>query len=224
MKFNDPTSHPIDKMVLAAKLALYARIERSSALDRHKLGLGMDETQVTKALRRCMDESPLYPSCIRVIGTEFRDMYDDHPGLAYFTVDTVREFSLPAYCSMKIARAKAIAIYQELKVSQCCEYADHDPVEGDFSPLRFVILDQFNRTLDEVSALHLADDSEKYWESFHLQGIEVDRIAAEAEATERAAAEEARWDNIDTANGLRNAASRLRRLISIVDLQGRLIH
>jgi hypothetical protein len=149
---------------------------------------------------------------IVVEGRMCRDMYDEHPGLAYFYVDAIQRVQIPQPLSMEEARALAEAKWRELHppVSpgvQDVPDEEFDEADGQFTPTRIVLLDG-NRTVMQ----RLDSDG---WMTDFASPDQWEALLAQARAMESEASVEAGWDNFSTAEGLRADATRMRRRVSI---------
>lgn len=207
----------VDKMALAATLDLRCQIAWAAERALKELGLPRPASSYEEARTVAKLASPLYVRSISIKGQEARDMYDEHPGYAYYYSDTSEVIEdVPAYCS--ISQAKEIAACEFTKLMDIANArAEEDQCsDGDFTPHSIILRDQFGQPLMEYSKGKWQDEmpAEGEWPAM-LE--EADRLSAEA-------SEESRWDNFDTSRGLSNRADALRRRVTCAQLIARAIH
>ncbi|WP_232456435.1 hypothetical protein [Burkholderia ubonensis] len=143
---------------------------------------------------------------IVVEGRVCRDMYDEHPGFAYFYVDGRRQLPIRKPLPMPEAMAVAEDAWRQLRVESTSEDAD-DEYDGQFSASRILLLASDGavlQCLDEAGWVTEFDAPDQ-WPALLSQASELD-----AEASF-----EAGWDNFSTAEGLRARATNLRRRVSM---------
>lgn len=194
------------------------RIEQSAVDALRSLGLPADTAGVQVAFNRMRDEAPLYVASIVLHGSLQQDMYDEHPGLAYFTTDTFRKRIAPRHCGMRRAQAQALALLRQAEE----ECGDEDD-DGRFIPRSVSLVDRFGRTLQQYVLSDFGPGEASGWLESVPDASEWPVLLAEAERLSESAASESRWDNFDSARSLRNQATQLRTLVSIAELQHRVI-
>ncbi len=145
-------------------------------------------------------------SSIVVEGQVCRDMYDEHPGLAYFYMDGRRQVPISHPLSMTDGKALAESAWQRYHAESrsADEYEEYD---GQFTPSRVLLLNCDEAVLQcyEGNGWLTEFDSPEQWAAMLTQAGE---LASEASI-------EAGWDNFSTAKGLRAQATHLRRRVSI---------
>lgn len=135
-----------------------------------------------------------------------RDMYDEHPGLAYFYVDAHRRVPIPHHLTLADAKSAAEAAWAKLRAAAAAE-DEFEEYDGQFSPGRMLLLASDRTVLQcfEGDSWVSEFDAPEQWAALLEQAGELD-----AEASF-----EAGWDNFSTAEGLRARATALRRRVSI---------
>lgn len=143
---------------------------------------------------------------IVVEGQVCRDMYDEHPGLAYFYMDGRRQVPISHPLSMADGKALAESAWQRYhgESRSADEYVEYD---GQFTPSRVLLLNSDEAVLQcyEGNGWLTEFDSPEQWAAMLTQAGE---LTSEASI-------EAGWDNFSTAKGLRAQATHLRRRVSI---------
>lgn len=213
----------LEQNIAAASLRLNFEIEKSTLNAMRSLGLdaNYDCSSVDLAKKRMLDESPLYIKTIQLHGQMCADMYDDHPGYAYFYTESFESFRAPAYCSL--TKAMQISLQMLTKAQQ--EVENEDECDGLFTPSSIILLDQFGNTVQEYSERYLGKGvNQTGWLEELPTESEFGALEQSARELDSEGSEEARWDNFDTARGLRAQASSLRRKIAIAKAIARVIH
>ena len=144
---------------------------------------------------------------IVVEGSLCMDMYDEHPGLAYF-YRTIRR-RLPIPHALPLATAKLIAQRDWARRHPESE-ADADPwaeYDGQFTASRILLLAHDGTVLQCFEA--------ERWVTDFVAPAEWDALLKRAADLESEASVEAGWDNFSTAEGLRSSATAIRRRVSI---------
>ena len=183
------------------------------------LGLDYRTNGVEAAYERMRDVAPVYVRRIVVHGKTMRDMYDEHPGLGYYTVDDVRAYRAPSYCGL--ARAKRIALekFAALEV----EREVQDAEDGTFTPDYVVLEDRFGNALQEYRNVVGAMPFATGWIEAFPDAEEWPGLLRAAEELGQGAAEESQWDNFESARRLRARAEALKRLVKMAQAQSRII-
>ncbi|RQR65552.1 hypothetical protein DIE18_03640 [Burkholderia sp. Bp9125] len=144
---------------------------------------------------------------IVVEGSLCMDMYDEHPGLAYF-YRTIRR-CLPIPHALPLATAKLIAQRDWARRKHESE-ADEDPwaeYDGQFTASRILLL------AHDGTVLQCYEDER--WVTDFVAPAEWDALLTHAADLESEAAIEAGWDNFSTADSLRSSATAIRRRVSM---------
>lgn len=204
----------IEKMAMAARAAISCQIAHSAERALKALGLPLHGSIYQQAYDAARLVSPLYVFEICINGQVARDMYDEHPGYAFYYSDSSECLEdVPAYCS--ISRAKEIAIREFTKLALMSSERE-STYDGDFTPYSIVLSDQFGGPLMEYANGKWLDDlpSEAEWPALLEQAT---HLADEA-------SEEARWDNFETSKALSHRAEAIRRRIKCAQAIARAIH
>jgi hypothetical protein len=204
----------IDQMVRAASLKLQRELAFAVEWNRKAMGMPVRREIQDAALQKETQESPLYVAGIYICGQVARNMYDEHPGLAYFYTEAVRRVDVPDYCG--IERAKQMAVEAFARIEEDGGEATDDECDGDFSPQYIVLRDQFGDALLEFArgGWITGFPPPSAWASTFEAAAECDRDAAE----------EARWDNFESAKRLRARAAALRRSVQCAEAINRCIY
>jgi hypothetical protein len=143
---------------------------------------------------------------IVIEGRVCRDMYDEHPGFAYFYVDSCRHVAMPEMLSLTQAQAKAEEAWKQFAADEN-EVEDFEEYDGQFTPSRVVL------QASDGSVLQCFENGR--WAAEFDAPDTWDTLLATAKAKQSEASFEAGWDNFGTAETLRNAATALRRRVSM---------
>lgn len=140
-------------------------------------------------------------------GAESRDMYDEHPGLAYFKVRISRRYRVSRYWTMEEAMRRSLAAFERMQREH--RRQDGDPLDWDgrFAPDTIVLHDQYGTPVQEWRDGHWCDDLPA---PERLAGLREGVAGLRAEA-----AIEAGWDNHETARALRLQADRIERRVAM---------
>jgi len=143
---------------------------------------------------------------IVIEGRTCRDMYDEHPGFAYFYVDSSRHVEMPEMLPLTQAQAKAEDAWKQFAADDN-EANDFEEYDGQFTPSRVVLQASNGAVLQcfENGRWVSEFDAPDTW----------DALLATAAANESEASFEAGWDNFSTAETLRHAATGLRRRVTM---------
>lgn len=202
----------LEQRIAIAVLEARVRNEKAAYQAMKALGLRANLEGVREAEKRMAEQSPLYVKTIVLRGRLCRDMYDEHPGHTYYYSDAEETFDAPAYCPL----TKAMVLSLQLLWNAQKEAEGEDEHDGLFFPASIVLLDQFNNPLQEYSQRHLGGG--QYAESWLTEfpgEAEWASIEEKASTLDSEGCLEARWDNFETARGLRAEAASLRRRIQI---------
>jgi hypothetical protein len=133
-------------------------------------------------------------------------MYDEHPGFAYFYVDSCRHVEMPEMLTLTQAQAKAEAAWRQFAADDTA-VDDFEEFDGQFTPSRVVL------QASDGTVLQCFEDGS--WVAEFDAPDTWDTLLAIAAANESDASFEAGWDNFGTAETLRHAATGLRRRVSM---------
>lgn len=212
----------VDACIKAASLRLQYQIEVTAASALQECCGKHDKTGVQNAMKRMKDESPLFVEIVEIHGCVWQDMYDDHPGFAYFDSPGMESTTMPAYCSLNKAMAIAVQMLHEGQQA----VKDKDYYDGLFCPNSIVLRDQFGNVVQEYTNRFIGHGNGG-WQTGWLTQFPSEQECGALEATAHAlsveASEEARWDNFNSARGLRKKASELRSRVSIAKLNHRIV-
>lgn len=200
----------LDKMRTAALLRLRHHIAHSTEMHRKALGLDA-RMQLVAAARQQALHGPLYVDQIEIRGRTSRNMYDAHPGYAFYSTDDSVLVDVPPYCGISRAKALAVTAFSAMRETDDASRETHD---GDFTPQSIVLRDQFGGALGTY-CLGKWDDATDIGATAALLG--------EAGRLEDAAVEESRWDNFETARSLRAKATLLRERVQCAQSASRAI-
>jgi hypothetical protein len=145
-------------------------------------------------------------SRIDIEGRMCRDMYDEHPGFAYFYVDAHRSVPVPKPLTLALAQANAELAWQRICGADSAR-ADFEEHDGQFSPSRIVLRGRDGTVMQSFENEH--------WVSEFDHPEEWDALLVRARELESEASIEAGWDNFSTAENLRHSATTLRRRVTI---------
>ena len=210
----------VNQQVVAATLQINFEIEKTAWNILQSMGLPADYKNVELAKKRLLEESPLYIGEISLRGKLYQDMYDDHPGLAYFNIDIAKSIEVHKYCTL--SEAKQIGF--QLLIDARKEIEDEEIDDGLFIPSSIVLLDQFGNEVQEFCSRYLGDG--QYIEGW-LEEIPSEDECAEfeikAKKYDSEGSEESRWDNFDSARNCHKKANILRRNIAIAKACSRIM-
>jgi hypothetical protein len=146
-------------------------------------------------------------SRIDIEGRMCRDMYDEHPGFAYFYVDSHRSVPVRKPLTLALAQATAELAWQRLSADESADTEDFEEHDGDFSPNRIVLRGRDGTVMQSFENGHWVSefDAPEEWAALLTQAREL----------ESEASIEAGWDNFSTAENLRHRATALRRRVTI---------
>ncbi len=156
--------------------------------------------------------APLYVKTIVLHGQLCQDMYDSHPGYAYFYTDSWESFPVPSCCSLTTAMKASLKL---LRMKQK-EIGTEDEYDGLFRPSSIILLDQLGNAVQEFRETYIVNGQ--------YRGAWLKELPAESEwaalenkagMLDNEAAVESGWDNFETARSLRNSAQKIRRVVQI---------
>ncbi|MDN8078793.1 hypothetical protein QZN30_05465 [Burkholderia multivorans] len=142
---------------------------------------------------------------IIVEGSLCRDMYDEHPGFAYFYVTAHQGISIPHPLPLSTAMAVAEAAWKRDHVSS--EDDDYEEHDGQFTPESILLLSADRETVQHYRNGH--------WVSEFIPPEEWDTQLCRASELSSEASIEAGWDNFSTAERLSASATAIRRQVDI---------
>jgi hypothetical protein len=154
------------------------------------------------------NEKSLSVTSITIEGSTLRDMYDEHPGLAYFDSPSSLGVRVRKPLPMTEAMEAAMAAWSKVcGESDSNEFDDDDEYDGKFTATQIVLRNGAQEVVQQY-------DGEKWITDFVPAETWPD-LLEKANSLDEEASEEARWDNFSTAQGLREQATELRRQVSI---------
>ncbi len=211
----------VKQKITAAIFQLNIAIERAAVQAAYAIGLTADYQGVAMAKKRMADESPLYVETIVLCGQVCRNMYDEHPGLAFFYSDASNSFKAPPYCSL----SNAMHLSQLLLAEAQQDIDSEEQYDGQFIPSSIVLLDQCRNPLQEYSERYLGDGRYSFgWIEELPPDAEWPAMEEKASALDLEGCEETRWDNFDTGRLLHAQANSLRRKIQMAKSRLRIIY
>jgi hypothetical protein len=145
-------------------------------------------------------------SRIDIEGRMCRDMYDEHPGFAYFYVDAHRSVPVPKPLTLALAQATAELAWERICAADARteDFEEHD---GQFNASRMVLRGRDGTVMQSFENGH--------WVSEFNAPEDWDALLVRARELESEASIEAGWDNFSTAENLRHSATALRRRVTI---------
>lgn len=182
-----------------AKLRFRLEAETLSAMVDLNLPHGF--AAIEEAKRVLDHEAPLFVNTISITGETSRNMYDDHPGLAYYQTTNTYTFEAPPYCGLAKGRELAESHMKKM-VSDYKENANSDQ-DGTFYPYTMTLLDHANRPLQSFGR------DEEQRKNTWLTPVAPEKtveLASKALTMNHDANEEIRGDNFESARHLRNQA------------------
>lgn len=143
---------------------------------------------------------------IVVEGQVCRDMYDEHPGVAYFYVDGRQQLALLKALSVPDAMEIGQAAWHRLR-GEAAQEETAQEYDGQFTATRLLLVAESGAVVQcfDGDCWATEFDSPEEWTG----------LLAKASELEADASFEAGWDNFSTAEGLRARAAALRRRVSI---------
>jgi hypothetical protein len=154
-------------------------------------------------------ETDIQVGRILVEGSVCRDMYDEHPGLAYFYQTGHR--CVPLQYALPMATAKVVAEHEWARLHPASA-EDDDPddweeYDGQFTPERVLLLARDGTTVQCFE--------NGQWVRDFVPAAQWEAELARAAELSSEASFEAGWDNFGTAERLRERASVIRRNVAI---------
>ena len=210
----------IEAMTEAARLNIAMHIERCAFNMQRKLRLDGDYPGLMRMWQHISETSPLFARSAVITGHLCQDVYDEHPGFAYYYVAATRSFSLPPYCVLPRAQDIALDI-----LSQEREARDPqgDGRSGEFSPIGIILMDQFDKPIQEYRARNFNSRLCEGWQVEFACEQGALRLEEQALELERKSSYEAGWDNFETSRCLSEEAQRLRRQARISKVRPRVV-
>lgn len=154
-----------------------------------------------------VEEGPAVVTLISIHGHESRDMYDEHPGLAYFEVATGQDFRPREALSVRRAMEVAERKWARLHGASGVDDLDAEEYDGQFSPSKILLLDAAGRVVQQFNG--------SAWVTDFAAPEEWPALLARASELESESSEEARWDNFSTSERLSEKARDLRNRVAI---------
>lgn len=211
----------MEQRFVAVSFLLNVAVERATLKALKSLGLKAcpDGLQLAEVQRK--EKSPLYVKTILLRGRTCRDMYDDHPGYAYFYTDDFQAIKAPPYCPMSRAMQISLRLLQEAQ-----EEINHDEErDGLFIASSIVLLDQFGDAIQEYVERDIGNG--KYtqgWLDVFPDESEWAAMEERAKALDSEGSIESGWDNFETGRELHSQAEALRRQITMAKARQRVIY
>ncbi|MEX3983779.1 hypothetical protein AB4Y45_32875 [Paraburkholderia sp. EG287A] len=149
---------------------------------------------------------------IVVEGSLCRDMYDEHPGFAYFYLDAQRDVPIPH--ALPLTTSKLIAEREWVRHHPPVADGDDDAWEeydGMFTATRILLLAR------DASPVQCYERGE--WKRDFPAPAEWESMLNRATDLSSEASVEAGWDNFSTAENLRRTATALRRSVAMARAQ-----
>lgn len=198
--------------ISAAQHTLTIKTEKAvyAAVQRLGFAASLERLNVVSAIARRM--SPLYVDHCVIHGSVCCDMYDEHPGFAYFYRDGSLSADLTPYRHLADAQQHALEIWHAQRKD---DEEDKDEWDGKFTAGATIVLkDQFGRPIDEFDGKSWSlIEPEERWPEL-LEQVRTLRSEAHFESG---------WDNASTAADLRRRADKLERAVQIAELRPRVI-
>lgn len=208
----------VEQMCIASALKMDWHIEWMAYNALCELGLPVSSEKHEAAYTRYKERSPLYVKSIVLVGVTYKRMYDDHSPDIVFDVDDWRCFDTSDYCRLADAKRQAERLFTDAIDKEAGRELRH----GSFYAHSIELHDQFDRTVDEAVWKYQDGVAAFAWVDLPDPAVVPAMLEAARGQYERAA-DEARWDNFDTARGLRHEGARLKRLVEMSGLRCRLI-
>lgn len=207
-----------ERQVAAAILQLNVAVEKSAMNALNAIGLKAGHEGVALAEKQMAEESPLYVKTVVLRGRMCRDMYDEHPGFAYFYTDALESVDAPPYCSL--SKAMHLSVPMLTKAQQEIE----DEYDGQFSPSSIVLLDQFGEPLQEYVERYLGEGRYSMgWLEDLPPEEEWAAMEERAKALDSEGSYETGWDNFETGRQLHAQAASLRCTVQMAKSRSRII-
>jgi hypothetical protein len=153
-----------------------------------------------------LKDAHMQVASIIVEGSLCRDMYDEHPGFAYFYVTSHDVIPIPHPLPLSTAMSVAEAVWRRDHASPVSD-DDYEEYDGQFTPESILLLSERNETLQ-----HYRDGR---WVTEFVPPEEWDEQLRRASELAEESSFEAGWDNFSTAERLRASATAIRRKVDI---------
>ena len=196
---------------------LHVQIEADTIGAKIDLELPHDGTALAAAQHVLDEVAPLFVHTIQISGETSRDMYDEHPGMAYYQTSDSLRLEAPPYCGLAQARELADK-HMAAMLEESAEYGDDR--DGAFYPQMVQLLDHAGRTLqvfDQKTFGKTAGWLEPVTSEMAVKLVE------QAQEMRRDASEEIRGDNFESARHLRDRAMEFIAQASTAKLAARAI-
>lgn len=178
---------------------LHVQIEAATLAAKKDLKLPHDKDTLAAARSVRNDEAPLFVHKIAITGQTSHEMYDEHPGLAYYQTTNTHTYKAPPYCGLAQARDLADRMVEKMREAT----RGQEESEGDFSPSTVQLQDHAGRTLQVFD--QDATTRQKAWLAPVTPEKAVE-LVAQAGEMRRDASEEMRGDNFETSRRLHDRA------------------
>lgn len=208
----------LDLYMLAWKYEFEAYLARSTHRVKKELGLNPDYSDVTVAVNRSRDLSPLFVSKVVILGSVYSHIDDAAPDMGCFSSPSWKIFQAAPYIGLDDAKLAALSMMREIvALNEKAGYDGLEVYEGLFVPSGIVLRDQFEEPVAEFVNEKWIDETGLPSSSDREMLLkEVKRLRAEASF-------EGGWDNYETARQLREAADSLERKVLIAERLDRLV-
>jgi hypothetical protein len=207
----------IDQCVAAARYRIAYRIELSVVRAMEEFYLNAERGELNRVSREMQEYSPLFVSRIELHGSILQDMYDGHPGFAYFSSVHSLSKDAPDFCKLSTAMELGLVWLREYG----SQHDDRSEYDGKFTPHTIVLRDQFGNVVQEYGNHGKARICS--WLMQLPSTEEWGALQREADKFAREGSFESSWDNHDTARGLWAHAEKLRRIMSIAQVAHRVV-
>lgn len=211
----------MDAALLVAQLNLTVEIERSALSALRDLGLPGDRSSFNKARKMRRYNGPRYVTRVEIKGKTLQDMYDEHPGLGYYTVDDSKFHETPYPMTLSQAMVFAAEVWKEHYADEDVHYdEDRRDFHGSFSPRRVLLIDNKHNT---VQRAEIASD-ELVWIAELPSAEAWPGIQEQVHAALTEAHLESRADNFCSSQSLSAHAESLKQLIAMAQCNHLVVH
>ncbi|WP_186214638.1 hypothetical protein [Burkholderia gladioli] len=167
-------------------------------------------TEADRARRaRLAAEQPDLVLSIEFEGSVCRNVYDDHPGLAYFDAPQSRKIAIPEPLPLKYAMDFAVAEWNRNHGDRDNSESDADARgrDGKFTPSKIVLFNAVDAVVQEFDGSR--------WVTELAPESEWSKMIERADVLDSDGSRESGWDNFATAERYHRQATSLRRQVSI---------
>lgn len=208
----------VSARITESTLKVTAAVEQAVYAAKVALSLPASQEDVDLALLQVREGAIRYPSKIIIMGRTCREMYDDHPGLAYFYSDSNKQYSVPRPATMANCQARALELFHKLQDAANAS-EEH---EGLFVPDYIVLKDQLGNVIHEYGSFRGLSGNYKVGWIDNLPTEDTwPALLAEASRLDSEGSVESGWDNFETARQLHEQAAEIRRRIDMAKYQSK---